>query len=130
MDVENQNFISCKKFLTGTSLESRTSFDIYQPLSMVSEASIQGLSGNVMDASGNETLSKIALTLYVPQIWCFALHLVKEPYRTLLMVKGTVIKSKGSEIDTARQFPYNDSVVDHDEGQCGREGTSAPQHEL
>jgi len=32
-----------------------------------------------MDASGDETLSKIALTLYVLHLWCFALHLVKDP---------------------------------------------------
>ena len=83
-----------------------------------------------MDASGDETLSKIALTLYVLHLWCFALHLVKEPYSTLVMVKGTISKSEVKEIDAARQCPYNDSVVDHDEGQCVREGTSASARTL
>jgi hypothetical protein len=41
------------------------------------------------------------------------------------MVKGAKCKSEEKEVDAARQFPYNDSVDHQDEGQCGREGTSA-----
>lgn len=50
-----------------------------------------------MDASGSETLSKTALTLYTLQIRCFAVYPVKEPYSTLVMVKATVSKTEKEE---------------------------------
>ena len=55
---------------------------------------------------------------------------MNEPHSTLVMLKETVSKSEGKEFDAARQCPYNDNVVDHHEGQCGRESTSASARTL